>query len=113
MLESASLPSVIESLQACDPSESILSAATYFLESTFADPSGHSRAPSRAATPMLVRPSEPCISFAHLHNLVHLTYPNSDLAVQIPGSYPESATTSPKSVRLVSETEQNRQLREH
>ncbi|KAG8410352.1 hypothetical protein J3459_017162 [Metarhizium acridum] len=53
MLDSTSLPSVIESLQACDPSESVLSAASCFLESTFADALGHSRGPSRAATPML------------------------------------------------------------
>ncbi|QPG98862.1 hypothetical protein C2857_000222 [Epichloe festucae Fl1] len=53
MLDSTTLPSVIESLQACDPSESILSTAPNFLDSTFADPSGHSRAPSRAATPMI------------------------------------------------------------
>ncbi|QUC16026.1 uncharacterized protein UV8b_00267 [Ustilaginoidea virens] len=52
MLDASSLPTVIDSLQACDPSESILLAAQSFLDSTFADAPGHSRAPSRAATPM-------------------------------------------------------------
>ncbi|KAG6030472.1 hypothetical protein E4U41_000093 [Claviceps citrina] len=57
MLDSTSMPSTIESLQACDPSEAILTTAAHFLDSTFADPAGHSRAPSRATTPMTVRPS--------------------------------------------------------
>ncbi|OAA35541.1 kinesin [Metarhizium rileyi] len=112
MLESATLPSVIESLQACDSSESTLSAASYFLESTFSDPSGHTRAPSRAATPMLVRPSESRVSFVHSPPSAHLTSLNCALAAQIPGTYPESVASSPKSVRLVSETEQNRKLKE-
>ncbi|TQV93672.1 kinesin family protein [Cordyceps javanica] len=53
MLDAASLPAVIESLQACDPSESTLMAAPQYLETVFADPSRLSRANSRAATPML------------------------------------------------------------
>ncbi|KAJ6445303.1 kinesin [Purpureocillium lavendulum] len=53
MLDAASLPTVLESLQACDPSESALSTAPHFLESTFADNLGHSRTGSRAGTPMI------------------------------------------------------------
>ncbi|KAM4067175.1 kinesin motor domain-containing protein [Hirsutella rhossiliensis] len=52
MLEASSLPTVLESLQACDPSESLLSTAPHFLDSTYADPLGASRTNSRAATPM-------------------------------------------------------------
>ncbi|GAO16375.1 hypothetical protein UVI_02049700 [Ustilaginoidea virens] len=59
MLDASSLPTVIDSLQACDPSESILLAAQSFLDSTFADAPGHSRAPSRAATPMADRLNRP------------------------------------------------------
>ncbi|KAM3554266.1 hypothetical protein ARSEF4850_006539 [Beauveria asiatica] len=55
MLDVASLPSVLESLQACDASESSLVAAAQYLETVFADHSQFSRANSRAATPMNVR----------------------------------------------------------
>ncbi|PFH61533.1 hypothetical protein XA68_17110 [Ophiocordyceps unilateralis] len=53
MLDSSSLPSVLESLQAGDPSEAVLSSAQSFLDSTYADVGG-SRATSRAATPMTI-----------------------------------------------------------
>ncbi|KAJ4156040.1 hypothetical protein LMH87_001254 [Akanthomyces muscarius] len=53
MLDAASLPAIIESLQACDPSESPLVAAPQYLETVFADHSQFSRANSRAATPMI------------------------------------------------------------
>lgn len=59
MLDAASLPAVLESLQACDPSESPLMAAPQYLETVFADHSQFSRANSRAATPMIVR-ALPC-----------------------------------------------------
>ncbi|KAM3553356.1 hypothetical protein MY1884_006712 [Beauveria asiatica] len=52
MLDVASLPSVLESLQACDASESSLVAAAQYLETVFADHSQFSRSNSRAATPM-------------------------------------------------------------
>lgn len=55
MLEASSLPAALESLQACDPSESLLSSAPQFLDSTYADPLGASRTNSRAATSMTVR----------------------------------------------------------
>ncbi|KHN93749.1 kinesin [Metarhizium album ARSEF 1941] len=106
MLESVSLPSAVESLQACDASESILCTASHFVESTFADASGHSRAPSRAATPMLVRPSPASrVSFVRASPQSAASgacYPEGGLVVQIPGTYPESAASSPKSVRLQS-----------
>ncbi|KND86133.1 Kinesin-like motor protein 9 [Tolypocladium ophioglossoides CBS 100239] len=98
MLEPAALPSVLESLQACDPSESALSTAPHFLDSTYADPSAPSRANSRAATPMIVRspqPLSPAKSPGHAAWL-----PSSQS--QIPCTYPVSATASPKSVRLES-----------
>ncbi|KAG5922089.1 hypothetical protein E4U42_005607 [Claviceps africana] len=50
--EPTTMPSIMDSLQACDSSEATLSTATHFLETTFADSLGHSRAPSRATTPM-------------------------------------------------------------
>ncbi|POR33517.1 Kinesin-like protein [Tolypocladium paradoxum] len=98
MLDPASLPSVLESLQACDPSESALSTAPHFLDSTYADSSGPSRTNSRAATPMIVRspqPLSPAKSPGHASWL-----PGSQS--QIPCTYPVSATASPKSVRLES-----------
>ncbi|PHH92124.1 hypothetical protein CDD83_8797 [Cordyceps sp. RAO-2017] len=52
MLDASALPSILESLQAYDSSESLLSSAPHFLDATFADPAASSRANSRAATPM-------------------------------------------------------------
>ncbi|PNY28107.1 Kinesin-like protein [Tolypocladium capitatum] len=96
MLDPASLPSVLESLQACDPSESTLSTAPHFLDSTFADPSAPLRASSRSATPMTVRspkPLSPATSPGHPSWL-----PRSQS--HMPCTYPEPTTASPKSVRL-------------
>ncbi|KAM3452017.1 hypothetical protein MY3296_004885 [Beauveria thailandica] len=62
MLDVASLPSVLESLQACDPSESPLVAAAQYLETVFADHSQFSRANSRAATPMNCRSRQPVVA---------------------------------------------------
>ncbi|KAG6010242.1 hypothetical protein E4U43_008609 [Claviceps pusilla] len=53
MLESTTMPSIVESLQACDASEATLSTAAHFLEPSFSESTGHSRAPSRATTPMI------------------------------------------------------------
>ena len=108
MLEPASLPLALESLQACDASESTLSTAPHFLDSTYADPSGASRPPSRAATPMIVRSPQtlsPATSPGQASWL-----PTSQN--HIPCTYRVSATASPKSVRLVSETEQNLRLKQ-
>ncbi|RDA94049.1 hypothetical protein CP533_5323 [Ophiocordyceps camponoti-saundersi (nom. inval.)] len=54
MLDQSSLPFALESLQAADPSEAVLYLAPHFLDATYADPGGSSRATSRAATPMTV-----------------------------------------------------------
>ncbi|OAA35496.1 kinesin family protein [Beauveria brongniartii RCEF 3172] len=62
MLDVASLPAVLESLQACDPSESPLVAAPQYLETVFADHSQFSRANSRAATPMNCRSWQPVVA---------------------------------------------------
>ncbi|KAM3525302.1 hypothetical protein MY4038_007347 [Beauveria bassiana] len=62
MLDVASLPAVLESLQACDPSESPLVAAPQYLETVFADHSQFSRANSRAATPMNCRSRQPDVA---------------------------------------------------
>ncbi|KAG6010165.1 hypothetical protein E4U21_007642 [Claviceps maximensis] len=104
MLESTTMPSIIESLQACDASEATLSSAAQFLEPSFADSTSHSRAPSRAATPMIVRPPptltsilSPCIASP------------SRQPLQMPCTYPGSAASSPKSIRLVGTTEQSHQ----
>ncbi|KAL3961256.1 hypothetical protein ACCO45_002779 [Purpureocillium lilacinum] len=100
MLAAADLPTVLESLQACDPSESALSTAPHFLESTFADNLGHSRTGSRAGTPMIPRFSSDVLGAAHV------APPGCS-----PGAYPDSARSSPKSVRLVSETDHNLELK--
>ncbi|KAM0668614.1 hypothetical protein ACQRIU_002176 [Beauveria bassiana] len=75
MLDVASLPAVLESLQACDPSESPLVAAPQYLETVFADHSQFSRANSRAATPMNGDFSSSLMSSAPRRNLPPM--PNS------------------------------------
>ncbi|EGX88291.1 kinesin family protein [Cordyceps militaris CM01] len=62
MLDGAALPAVIESLQACDSSESTLISAPPYLETVFADHTQFSRANSRAATPMICRSRPPVAS---------------------------------------------------
>lgn len=54
MLESTNLSTVLDSLQKCDSSESVLSTASHFLDHILIDPAAGSRAPSRANTPMIV-----------------------------------------------------------
>lgn len=108
MLDPPSLPSVLESLQACDPSESALSTAPHFLDSTYADPAGPCRANSRAATPLIVRSPQPLSPVKSPGHASWLPRSRS----QIPCTNPVSATASPKSVRLVSETEQNLRLKQ-
>lgn len=126
MLAAADLPTVLESLQACDPSESALSTAPHFLESTFADNLGHSRTGSRAGTPMIVRspPNAAAASSSSASSSVSQCVPQSlgSPAMSsvlltprprdaLPGAYPDSARSSPKSVRLVSETDHNLELK--
>ncbi|KAH7310565.1 P-loop containing nucleoside triphosphate hydrolase protein [Stachybotrys elegans] len=52
MLDATSLPSLLDSLQACDSSESTLATAPYYIDSMYSDGQA-SRANSRAATPMI------------------------------------------------------------
>lgn len=107
LLDASSLLSVQDSLQACDPSESILTAAPQYLESVYGDPT-FSRAPSRAATPMIVR--DPSVSL--LYQSPVTTPKPLQSRHNIPCTFPNSATPSPKSVRLVSQAEELLQLRE-
>lgn len=107
MLDVSSLSSVLDSLQAYDSSESALIAAPYFLDSLYADTTQTTRAPSRAATPMLVRPRR-TVSFVNSHYKTH----SPKFLPKIPCTYPDSATPSPKSVRLVSAAEETIRLKE-
>lgn len=86
MLETTSLGSVLESIQACDPSEAALTAAPQYLETVYADHSQFSRANSRAATPMIV--GIPVITPPHP--------PNSHEAA-IPCTFPDSFMSSRES----------------
>lgn len=104
MLDSSSLPEVQDSLQACDPSESALTPAPQYLDAVYGD-STFSRAPSRAATPMIVR--SPPRSFKS-PSTPHTLRPQS----KIPCTFPESATSSPKSIRLVSHADELRLWKE-
>jgi hypothetical protein len=80
------------SLQASDPSEASILSAAAFLETVYADLPGASRAPSRAATPMIV--GEPLIS-------LHSPLLPSNLS-----SYPPFAPGSPKSIRIIDEAKE-------
>lgn len=74
MLGATDAATAVESLQACDPSEASLVAASQFLDAVCADPQQGNR--SRAATPMIVRqPPIPC-------------------------AFPESEPPSPKSLHV-------------
>lgn len=89
MLDGHDLAAATDSLQACDPSEAAVVPASHFLDAVCGDPSQGAR--SRAATPMIVRqlPIAP-----------------------IPCTLPESAPSSPKSIRLVSEERETLRLKE-
>ena len=89
MLESTTLPSVLDSLQACDSSEAALASAPYYLESVYADPSQASRAASRATTPMIVR----AIS---LVDPTSITPGKLQAGGNIPCAFLESPLASPK-----------------
>ncbi|RKL45718.1 hypothetical protein BFJ72_g3263 [Fusarium proliferatum] len=91
-----------DSLQAIDGAESSLTTASHFFDPPFRD-SVASRAPSRAGTPMLVRQT-PKPSYVNI--------PASKLVANLPGAFPADCATSPKSVRLVSEAEETRRLKE-
>lgn len=79
-------PSLEASIQATDASEANITAAPAFLDATYTDFSG-SRAGSRAATPMIVRPQN--------DDIVRPSF--SELYPQLPGKFPDS----PGSMRLV------------
>lgn len=104
MVESAQSPT-LDSLQACDASESTLVTATHFLDTMSADSMQATRGGgSRSTTPMMVR-TQPALSF------VKPSTPSkaAPSAQQMPGSFPDSAATSPKSVEPVGETEETPQ----
>ena len=87
MLDANTLGPVLESIQACDPSEATLLGAPQYLETVYADHSQFSRANSRAATPMIVRTpiSKPA---DHQHH---------DHQATLPCTFPDSVISSPAS----------------
>ncbi|KAI9148130.1 Kinesin-like motor protein 9 [Paramyrothecium foliicola] len=97
-LDAYNLPNVFESLQISDPSESALVAASHYLETIFADPSQASRAASRAATPMIVRPPLSPSTLSFVKPPIPSFRASGDVAV--PGAFPDSTASSPKSIRL-------------
>ncbi|KAI1334960.1 kinesin [Xylariaceae sp. FL0016] len=84
--DSENSTAVEASLRASDNGESNMSTASAFLETVFSDGNRASRAGSRAATPMIVRPH---------HNFVRPS--QVDRCPSLPGNFPES----PNSIRLV------------
>lgn len=97
MVESAQSPT-LDSLQACDASESTLVTATHFLDTMSGD------SVQRSTTPMMVR-TQSAFSFGKSATPSKA----AASAQQMPGSFPDSATASPKSVEPVSETEETLQ----
>lgn len=74
-----SSPAIEASIRSSDASEANIHTASAFLESVFGDVTAPSRAGSRAATPMIVRP------------------PHTDFYPKLPGEFPDSRN----SIRLV------------
>lgn len=109
MLDPFALSASLDSLQTCDASESTLMAASQFLENTYGEFSHASRAGSRAATPMIVRYPE--LDFRHV-NSPKAALTRSENPDTMPGTFPESASSSPKSIRLVSEAEETLRLKD-
>lgn len=94
MIDGNDLFTAQDSLQECDGAESSLTIASHFLSPSFRD-SVASRAPSRAATPGLVRPPTSALS-----------YVNSPITLQVAkaaSALSAECTSSLKSVRLVTE----------
>ncbi|RGP59032.1 hypothetical protein FSPOR_11612 [Fusarium sporotrichioides] len=83
-----------DSLQECDGAESSLTIASHFLSPSFRD-SVASRAPSRAATPGLVRPPTSALSYINSPTTQHVS--------KLANPLPVDCATSQKSVRLVTE----------
>ncbi|EGR52393.1 uncharacterized protein TRIREDRAFT_1997 [Trichoderma reesei QM6a] len=93
MVESAQSPT-LDSLQACDASEATLVTAPYFLDTMNSDQGATYRGSgSRSSTPMLVRNKPTTLSSSQT------TTPSKmrPKAQQMPGSFPDSDVTSPKS----------------
>ncbi|KAK1251265.1 hypothetical protein MKX07_005820 [Trichoderma sp. CBMAI-0711] len=102
MVESAQSPT-LDSLQACDASEATLVTAPYFLDTMNSDQGATYRGSgSRSSTPMLVRNKSTLSSS-------QTTTPSKirPKAQQMPGSFPDSDVTSPKSVRPVGESDED------
>ncbi|KAI1075593.1 kinesin [Whalleya microplaca] len=89
MVDCDTSPTLEASLRSSDASEASIYSAPAFLETVYSDFAGTSRAGSRAATPMTVRPQNNYVQPPLLNN-----YPRP------PGYFPESPNSS--SVRLVS-----------
>lgn len=102
MVESAQSPT-LDSLQACDASESTLVTATYFLDGMNGDvaQTTYRGSGSRSTTPMMVRTQS---TLSSIKTSTPSKVPRR--VQQMPGSFPDSAMSSPKSVRPVSEVEE-------
>jgi hypothetical protein len=105
LLDTNTTPSLHASVAASDPSEAQIFTAQSFMETLYGDPSAPSRASSRAATPMRVRPPS-LFSFLPFHASSLGLYPR--IYGLSPGSSGcsfgnrfTSPGGSPKSIRLV------------
>ncbi|KZZ97732.1 kinesin [Moelleriella libera RCEF 2490] len=82
VLESTNLSTVLDSLQKCDSSESVLSTASHFLDHILIDPAAGSRAPSRANTPMIVDLDKlPAVQ--HLDSISFRTWKRNMIVAQV------------------------------
>ncbi|KAF4967637.1 hypothetical protein FSARC_4832 [Fusarium sarcochroum] len=95
MIDGNSVYMAQDSLQACDGTESSLTIASHFFDPPYRE-SVASRAPSRAATPMLVRPPKSILSFVKSPSSGRQV---SNLVDNIPGAFPKDCAPSPKSDR--------------
>ncbi|CZS82202.1 unnamed protein product [Fusarium graminearum] len=82
-----------DSLQECDGAESSLTIASHFLSPSFRD-SVASRAPSRAATPGLVRPPTSALSYTNSPITQHV----SKLASALSGDYTPSQNSGERNI---------------
>ncbi|KAI5458764.1 P-loop containing nucleoside triphosphate hydrolase protein [Mariannaea sp. PMI_226] len=88
MLDSHSLYAVHDSLQACDASESALTLASEFFDTS--RDAAPSRAGSRAATPMIVRPQEQTLSFVNPPSAACQEVSSLVGSMPMPGAFPRA-----------------------
>lgn len=107
MLDAATLPSTLDSLQSCDASEGSLSPANQYLETVFAPENHLFMSRSRAATPLNVGPPTPSsppldnYSFSFVNSRIRV-YSQDKL---LPGAFPGSPSSERDSIFVDQESQ--------